>query len=487
MPRLIFQLGVVCCLLSCTVVHADNLVDRTGLGAEFGLNKLVGGRSDYSNIDQFFTLYGQRGLSERITLELALQYGWVRPGSETRGEAAGWSFSSGGGLYTVMWHPRVGCFYHLKPRSRLSPFGGASLGLLSWSVKDLNGLGGAGLFPDGQTAEGYDTSGAEGSLSGTNLTLGLTLGVQYFVSPSRAFTFGARYRLLAGGDLDNIGYSSKWGPQYVDANSGVVEGFLGFTFYLGSADSDGDGVKNDIDTCPDDAEDFDGFQDWDGCPDGDNDRDGVPDDEDNCPNQPEDRDGFNDEDGCPEPDNDEDGIHDAADGCPDEPEDRDGYADSDGCPDPDNDGDGVLDLADRCPDTPAGSLVDANGCIESQQESPVQIAERQTLDVVEFTNGSARLTDASYPALQQVARLLLANPDVRIEVRGHTDSHGAAEANRDLSHRRAMAVRDALIQFGVSPSRITAVGFGEANPIDTNNTPEGRARNRRIEIFRLDN
>ncbi len=162
-------------------------------------------------------------------------------------------------------------------------------------------------------------------------------------------------------------------------------------------DADGDGVPDDVDECPDLAEDNDGFEDNDGCPDFDNDDDGVPDAQDQCPTQKEDEDGFEDEDGCPDPDNDRDGIpdvndacpdqpgprsgdpktngcpridrdgdgvSDAVDKCPDEPEDKDGFADDDGCPDGDNDGDGIPDVADRCPNQagPASANPKWNGC-----------------------------------------------------------------------------------------------------------------------------
>jgi hypothetical protein len=98
-------------------------------------------------------------------------------------------------------------------------------------------------------------------------------------------------------------------------------------------DSDGDGVPDDVDQCPDVPEDKDGFQDEDGCPDYDNDNDGIYDLQDKCPNEPEDFDGFEDSDGCPDPDNDRDGIPDNVDKCPNTPEDIDGYQDDDGCPD----------------------------------------------------------------------------------------------------------------------------------------------------------
>jgi outer membrane protein OmpA-like peptidoglycan-associated protein len=114
-------------------------------------------------------------------------------------------------------------------------------------------------------------------------------------------------------------------------------------------DNDGDRIPDARDRCRDAAEDYDGFQDDDGCPDLDDDADGVPDADDKCRYDPEDRDGFQDDDGCPDPDNDGDGIPDARDRCPNEPEDKDGFQDDDGCPEGDNDGDGTPDATDRCP------------------------------------------------------------------------------------------------------------------------------------------
>jgi hypothetical protein len=118
----------------------------------------------------------------------------------------------------------------------------------------------------------------------------------------------------------------------------------------GQTDRDGDGIPNERDRCPDDPEDFDGFEDEDGCPDPDNDRDGVPDVNDKCPNLP-----GPPPDGCPlapTDDRDGDGIPNDRDKCPDDPEDFDGFEDADGCPDPDNDRDGVPDVDDACPNTP---------------------------------------------------------------------------------------------------------------------------------------
>jgi OmpA-OmpF porin, OOP family len=132
------------------------------------------------------------------------------------------------------------------------------------------------------------------------------------------------------------------------------------------ADADGDGIRDDVDACPTEPEDFDGYNDSDGCPDEDNDGDGIPDIVDKCPNEAEDKDGFQDDDGCPDLDNDKDGILDGYDSCPNEPEDKDGDRDDDGCPDYDTDRDGIDDAHDKCPNEPEDfdGVADDDGCPE---------------------------------------------------------------------------------------------------------------------------
>lgn len=245
-------------------------------------------------------------------------------------------------------------------------------------------------------------------------------------------------------------------------------------------------------------EDRDGMEDDDGCPEGDEgdrDGDGILDSVDECPDDPEDIDQFEDEDGCPDPDNDQDGILDVDDLCPNEPEDMDEFEDEDGCPDPDNDGDGVLDSVDRCPRTPADAQVDEFGC-EVEPETgaapvvvPVVAATLPPgtiLEGVNFASGSADLLPESIDVLLELAFTLQENPERRIEVRGHTDSTGSPAVNLDLSQRRAQAVRDALIDMGIDPGRITAVGYGQDFPIADNSTRAGRAKNRRVEVYNLD-
>ena len=250
-------------------------------------------------------------------------------------------------------------------------------------------------------------------------------------------------------------------------------------------DRDGDGIIDPEDQCPDDPEDFDAYEDENGCPeDQDQDGDGRPDTVDACPIEPEDADGYQDQDGCPELDNDLDGIADGGDRCPNEPEDRDGFQDADGCPDLDNDGDNIPDATDRCPNEPGPA--DEGGCPRVYQDVEVTstgIVIRQT---IYFEFNRAVIRSVSFPILNTVAQVLRDFPDINVEVQGHTDDRGNDNYNLRLSQERAEAVRQYLIQQGIAAERLTSQGYGEGRPIDSNRTAQGRARNRRVEFVRTD-
>ena len=309
----------------------------------------------------------------------------------------------------------------------------------------------------------------------------------------------------------------------------------GLSLLLGGkrdGDRDGDGVKNSLDACPDtpagDAVDQRGCSlpkdadrdgvvdandrcpntpagtmvDANGCP-RDSDRDGVADASDKCPNTPAGT--AVDPSGCPR-DSDRDGVPDASDKCPNTPAgtavdatgctsdaDRDGVADAaDVCPDTpagtpvdrfgcprDADGDGVTDDRDQCPATVAGMTVDPKGC-----PSAFQVGQPLVLTGVNFQTGKAVLLPASQGILDEVAHSLIDNPDVNVEVGGHTDNVGSEAANLRLSQARADAVREYLVGKGVPAGRVTAKGYGEANPVANNATAAGRAANRRVELNR---
>jgi len=310
------------------------------------------------------------------------------------------------------------------------------------------------------------------------------------------------------------------------AGMGLIDGygtpdwrvFLGFgTSIIPDRDPDHDGLYGDDDECPYDPEDFDEFEDIDGCPDVDNDEDGILDVYDDCMMDPEDRDSFEDEDGCPDPDNDQDTILDVVDECPLDPEDFDNWEDVDGCPDVDNDADGLLDVEDGCPDDPEDfdTFEDDDGCpdpdndqdrildvddscpldpevwngFEDEDGCPdeglitVTCEQIEISDKVYFETDSDVIRERSFTLLNSVASLLNSRSDITlIRVEGHTDSRGSDDHNLDLSDRRAASVRRYLMEAGVSPDRMLSQGFGETNPIDSNDTRAGRANNRRVEF-----
>ena len=274
---------------------------------------------------------------------------------------------------------------------------------------------------------------------------------------------------------------------------------------VAEVDSDGDGLLDSVDRCPTEPEDMDGFEDSDGCPDADNDSDGVLDVDDRCPLEP----GIADNDGCPDPDTDGDGILDSVDQCDDQAEDVDEFEDEDGCPDPDNDDDGVLDTADGCPmeagpvanngcpdaDRDGDGIVDRldncpdeagtesnHGCRERQQVI-IREDRLEILDKVFFATNRARIRSKSHRLLRNVAAVLNNHPEITlVRIEGHTDSQGADDYNMELSQKRAEAVRDFLVEEGVTTGRLVARGFGETRPIEDNGSRDGRAANRRVEF-----
>ena len=247
-------------------------------------------------------------------------------------------------------------------------------------------------------------------------------------------------------------------------------------------DNDGDGLRDTDDDCPLEAEDSDGFEDEDGCPDPDNDQDGISDEEDKCPNVP----GIEGKEGCPEDDADGDGIKDRPDQCPGDPEDKDGHNDEDGCPDADNDGDGILDVNDDCPDEPevVNGKKDGDGCPdESDSKAKVVRRKIEISEKVHFATNKAEIKEESFDLLRDVADVLRKYSQItKIQIEGHTDSHGSGSYNQKLSHRRAASVKQFLVEQGISASRLETRGFGETDPIADNDTQEGRAKNRRVEF-----
>jgi len=308
------------------------------------------------------------------------------------------------------------------------------------------------------------------------------------------------------------------------------------TEHLKIKDSDGDGVPDKLDKCPNTPKEAKGFVDKNGCPldtDGDgvpdyldkdnhtpsgvkvdamgipldSDGDGVPDYLDKSPNTPKEAKGFVDANGIPLDtdgdgvpdyldkdnhtpsgvkvdavgiplDSDGDGVPDYLDKYPNTPKEAKGFVDVNGCP-LDTDGDGVPDYLDKCPRL--AGVASNNGCPEVKKE--VRTLLKKALKGISFEAGKSTITKDSYNVLDKIVLVFKSNPTYLAEVQGHSDSEGTAELNKILSQKRANEVRTYLIKHGIDEKRLKAVGYGDTMPMGDNNTVEGRALNRRVEFI----
>ena len=241
------------------------------------------------------------------------------------------------------------------------------------------------------------------------------------------------------------------------------------------SDRDKDGILDNDDACPDQPGPRTNVASTNGCPD--KDKDGIPDAIDACIDVP----GLPDVDpkknGCP-PDRDGDGVFDSEDACPDVAGVKTTDPKTNGCPS-DKDGDGVIDSVDACPDIPGPQDPDPkkNGCpLVVITEKEIKIMQQ-----VKFKFDSAEILKESDPILDAVKTVLLGHPEIKkLRVEGHTDNKGAAAYNKSLSDKRANSVMKWLTDHGVEKTRLSAHGFGQEQPVDTNATDEGRANNRRV-------
>jgi OOP family OmpA-OmpF porin len=395
---------------------------------------------------------------------------------------------------------------------------------------------GATAYTDTGSGEAGSPATGEVIESGNEVPFGV--GVAYALSPQKFDVLGEVYGAFAPNGqnyqpLEAIGgikvYLARNSFLTLGGGAGVVPGkagnpraraFIGIIFEPNIGDRDGDGYKDDVDACPSEPEDFDDFEDADGCPEPDNDKDGILDEDDKCPLNPEDKDEFEDEDGCPEgnkndrdgdgllddvdqcpddpedfdkfqdedgcpdPDNDQDGILDVDDLCPNDPEDKDGWEDEDGCPDPDNDKDRILDNDDRCPNEPEtrNGFEDEDGCPDRGRV----VLTGNNIEILDkvFFEYQQRIKSESFPILDAVAATLEGNPDIQlIEVQGHADERGNDAYNLDLSTKRAAAVKQYLIDKGIDKDRLESQGYGETQPLDNRHNEAAWAKNRRVEFL----
>lgn len=307
-------------------------------------------------------------------------------------------------------------------------------------------------------------------------TLNGSLGIKYWFNDNFGVNVQTTYKhsfedfLLThfqhtAGILIKFGGKDTDGDGIYDHEDACPE-VPGLAQFNGCPDSDGDGIQDSEDECPYEA----GLAEFNGCPD--TDGDGVPDKDDKCPTVP----GLKEFDGCP--DTDGDGVPDNLDKCPTVA----GPKANDGCPWPDRDGDGVPDKDDQCPDI-AGPASN-NGCPVVTEE--VKKTLNDYAKTILFDTGKSSIQKESEKVLNDIVKILNEYPNAKFRVEGHTDSVGSDANNMTLSKARAASVMQYLIEHGVGSSRLSSEGFGEDKPIASNNTKAGRAVNRRVEI-NLDN
>ena len=324
-----------------------------------------------------------------------------------------------------------------------------------------------GPFNTSSNAGGSALTGA-GTLNGT-------VGLAYWFSDNVGITAQSTYKhsfkdYLTKHFQHSVGVAFKFGGTDTDGDGVYDKNDLcpevpGLEEFSGCPDTDGDGIEDSKDTCPELA----GLAEYNGCPD--TDGDGVSDNNDTCPNEA----GLKTLAGCP--DADADGLADAQDECPNEA----GPVANNGCPWKDGDSDGVLDKDDNCP-MEAGTVAN-NGCPEMIPTEDLQSKLTDYARTINFSLGKSDFKQSAYPTLKAITAILKEYPTANFVVEGHTDSIGTNNNfNQLLSERRAQKVVDYLVKNGVSSDRLTSVGFGESKPIESNMTAAGRAANRRVEV-----
>ncbi len=341
----------------------------------------------------------------------------------------------------------------------------------------------------------------------TSMNIVGEIGLRFLISNYFAVNGNVAFNFLNEDNLDRLQINGSSNDFYSTFSIGISYA-LDLTV---TDDFDGDGIVNIEDGCPEQTEDFDGFEDNDGCPEFDNDKDGIVDINDECVNEAEDFDGFNDEDGCPDPDNDEDGILDSQDGCPDLREDFDSFEDNDGCPELDNDEDGIVDENDKCPNEPEtfNRFEDYDGCpdelpITEIIEEPVPIIEKTESNPTYekkirssipneflfegdelFISNTAKIKSSSSNNLDVIAEQMKSNPSFKWRIEDHLDNSGLPGELKALSTSRAKSIMNYLVAKGVSQKSFEVVGLANQFPLAPNSTIYGRLKNRRVVIKRI--
>lgn len=291
----------------------------------------------------------------------------------------------------------------------------------------------------------------------------LALNIQSTYKHAFEENYGATHFQHSAGIIFKFGGKDTDGDGIYDIDDECPE-TPGLPEFNGCPDTDGDGIEDRNDACPNTP----GVPEFNGCVD--TDGDGIADPQDGCPTEA----GPKENNGCPILDRDNDGVLDKDDNCPDEA----GPAANNGCPWKDSDGDGVLDKDDECPNV-VGTVAN-NGCPEVTVEIIKQL--NAYSKTILFDTGKSTIRSESYAVLQNIANIMKEYPSASFIVEGHTDSQGRETTNQTLSESRAASVRSYLTTIGMEGSRLSSVGYGELRPIASNKTKTGRQDNRRVEI-----
>ena len=525
-----FQL-LICGLLICLMTLSVNAQEEKWEGGFFvGLANYSGDLAlDRISFDESSPAFGfmvKRNLTDAIGLRLGLTTGKLQGDENTNTNddhiSRGFSFENQMTELSLLaqWNLLAGA------DQKFSPYLFAGLGFgFSNPDTDFNNRMNANITTD-----------MEADIQKALFTVPFGVGFAYKLN--HKWKLGFELGLRPGFDdyLDGVSKSAN-----SDSNDWYAFSGLTLTTSFGAKDSDGDGIADENDRCPNTPglasvkgcpdTDLDGIEDskdgcpeiageekFNGCPDSDGDE--VADNQDNCPNTPGERrfrgcpdsdgDGIADPvdicpniagiatlDGCPDADG--DGVTDADDACPNLP----GTEDANGCPD--SDGDGIVDPNDKCPnvvgtdafsgcpDTDSDGIGDGDdGCPTnagpaSNNGCPViNEADLETLELamsnVRFRTNSDVILTQSYPIMDEVAEIMTRYTNYNLSISGYTDNIGNAVANQSLSERRARSCYQYLLVKGIARDRISHTGYGETNPRDDNSTPNGRARNRRVEF-----
>jgi outer membrane protein OmpA-like peptidoglycan-associated protein len=340
-------------------------------------------------------------------------------------------------------------------------------GEIKYSLRDL--LGGGWFDPSLGVGGGYTWideigAGTANALAGVKFWVADNLALNFQSTYKHAFEdYGQTHFQHSAGILFKFGGKDTDGDGIYDQDDECPE-TPGLPEFNGCPDTDGDGIEDRNDACPNTP----GLAEYNGCPD--TDGDGIIDSEDACPTEA----GPKSNNGCPIVDRDGDGVNDPDDACPDVP----GPAANKGCPWPDRDGDGVFDKDDACPDVPG--TVANKGCPEVSVEIIKQLNDYSK--TILFDTGKATIRQASYAVLQSIHDIMVEYPNADFVIEGHTDSDGSEALNQKLSDNRAASVVTYLTTIGMDASRMSSIGYGESRPIASNKTRAGKQQNRRVEI-----